>query len=188
MTDHEDYFQYLSRRSKLGAFYRRFFLYPRLSRRLRGRTLDVGCGIGDMLVYRPGTVGVDINPLTVKFCQSRGAQAHLMSPDQLPFAAGEFESVLMDNIMEHIVAPDNLLAESHRVLKAGGHLLIGVPGRRGWDSDPDHKVLYSEKTLVDVVQRMGFRHIETFHTPLFKSAWLDLHLRQYCIFACFERA
>lgn len=187
MSDNDEYFDYLSRRSRLGALYRRNWLYPQLSQRLLGRTLDVGCGIGDMLVYRNDTVGVDINPRTVAFCQARGAQAHLMRPNELPFDAGEFDSALLDNVLEHLAEPAPLLGEIHRVLATNGRLLIGVPGRKGWASDPDHKIAYDEGALVDTGRHHGFRHLETFHSPLWRSAWLDRTLRQYCIYAAFER-
>ena len=89
MTSNDEYFEYLQRRSRLGAIYRKHWLYPRLSRRLTGRTLDLGCGIGDMLAYRSNTVGVDINPHTVAFCKARGTEAYLMTSDTLPFNAME---------------------------------------------------------------------------------------------------
>lgn len=141
-----------------------------------------------MLAYRGNTVGVDINPRTVAFCNSRGLEAHWMSPNELPFPPSQFDSVLMDNVLEHLPDPDALLREVHRVLAAKGRLLIGVPGRKGWDSDPDHKVRYDEASLVAAAQRLGFRHVETFHTPLWRSAWLDRKVRQYCIYATFERS
>lgn len=187
MTNNDEYFEYLSHRSRLGAFYRKYWLYPKLSRRLVGRTLDVGCGIGDMLAYRTNMVGVDINPRTVAFCKTRGSEAHLMSSNYLPFASQEFESVLMDNVLEHLSEPVPLLVEVHRILVEKGRLLIGVPGSKGWDSDPDHKIRYDEGLLIDTVQRLGFRHLETFHTPAWRSAWLDRVARQYCIYAAFER-
>jgi SAM-dependent methyltransferase len=187
MTANDEYFEYLSHRSRLGAFYRNNWLYPKLSRRLVGRTLDLGCGIGDMLAYRSNTIGVDINHRTVAFCRARGFEAHLMSPNDLPFRQGEFDSVLMDNVLEHLADPDPLLAEVHRVLAAKGRLLIGVPGSKGWGSDPDHKVHYNEGSLIATGRRLGFRQIETFHMPLWRSAWLDRNVRQYCIYAAFER-
>jgi rhamnosyltransferase len=187
MTDHDEYFDYLRGRSRLGAVYRRQILYPRLARRIRGRLLDVGCGIGDMLAFRRNSVGVDINERTVEFCVGRGLDARSMKPDELPFEDASFESVLMDNVLEHIEDPAPLLADSLRVLESGGRLLVGVPGTRGWDSDPDHKVRYDERSLVLVIERNGFRHAETFHTPLWRSDWLDRHVRQYCIYAAFDK-
>lgn len=188
MTSNDEYFEYLQRRSRLGSIYRTHWLYPRLSRRLTGRTLDLGCGIRDMLAYRSNTVGVDINPHTVAFCKARGTEAYIMTSDTLPFNTMEFSSVLMDNVLEHLVEPVPLLAEVRRVLSAMGRLLISVPGLKGWNSDPDHKTQYDESTLVASIKPLGFNHLETFHTPLFQSGWLNRNLRQYCIYACFGRS
>lgn len=187
MTNNDEYFEYLRHRSRLGAIYRKHWLYPRLSRHLSGRALDIGCGIGDMLAFRSNTVGVDINPRTVAYCNDRGAQAYLMTPNQLPFSAHEFESVLLDNVLEHLAEPAPLLKEVHRVLIGNGRLLIGVPGSKGWESDPDHKIRYDQRLLIDTVEASGFKHLTTFHTPLWYSEWLDRNLRQYCIYAVFAR-
>ena len=186
--DNDEYFNYLKTRSRLGGLYRKYWLYPRLSKRLLGRALDVGCGIGDMLVFRKNTVGVDINPRTVQFCIQRGVQAHLMAVNELPFEEGEFDSVLLDNVLEHIARPQPLIAEVHRVLAPGGRLVAGVPGLKGWHSDPDHKIKYDEVSLVQTIQALGFSHLETFNTPLWRSQRLDRSMRQYCIYAVFDRS
>jgi SAM-dependent methyltransferase len=187
MTDHQQYLAYLRGRSALGAFYRRHWLYPRLARRLRGKCLDIGCGIGDMLLFRPQTIGVDINPGAVQACRERGAQAHVMEPDRFSFDSFTFDSALMDNVLEHIAEPRPLLVEVGRVLCPGGHLLVGVPGRRGWASDPDHKVFYDEDSLRECVSAAGFNLMESFHTPLWRASFLDRHVRQYCVYGLFVK-
>lgn len=186
MTDHDQYFRYLLKRSTLGHLYRSRVLYPRLARRLCGRTLDIGCGIGDMLAFRPQTTGVDVNEHTVRYCRERGLDAYLMTPDVLPFADASFDSVLLDNVLEHIEAPTLLLGEVRRVLVPGGRFLVGVPGQRGWESDSDHKVMYDEASLRQTVAGAGFQEVETFHTPVGRSSLLSRKLRQYCLYGLFE--
>jgi SAM-dependent methyltransferase len=183
---HEAYGEYLMRRSRLGGVYRRVFLYPRIGRRLSGRAVDVGCGIGDFLTFRPGTVGVDINAHTVAWCKQRGLDARLMQPDTLPFEDASFDSALMDNVLEHIAEPSSLLQEVRRVLRPGGRLLVGVPGLLGWDHDPDHKVHYDESSLDAALDAGGFAPLERFHAPLWRSPWLSRHVRQYCIFGLYQ--
>ena len=185
----DEYFRYLRGRSRVGALYRQWWLYPRVAKRLRGRCLDVGCGIGDMLAYRGcETVGVDINQSNVAYCRTRGLSAQVMDVDRLPFGECEFDSVLMDNVLEHIPGPAPLLAEANRVLRRQGRLLVGVPGRRGWASDPDHKVFYDENSLRECVSASGFTLTECFHTPLWRSSFLDRHVRQYCVYGLFLKA
>lgn len=138
-----------------------------------------------MLAFRPGTIGTDINRQTVDYCLQRGLKAKQMSADVLPFANATFDSVLLDNVMEHIENPSPLLKEVRRVLKVEGSLLVGIPGERGWSTDPDHKVAYSEFSLIERVEDNGFKHVESFFTPLGKSSWLSKHLRQYCIYTSY---
>ena len=182
----EAYFQYLKSRSWRGRLYKRFYLYPRLNRLLQGRVLDVGAGIGDFVESRPNTVGVDVNVRTVAFCRERGLAVSVMAPDVLPFAQAEFDSVLLDNVLEHIAEPLPLLRECRRVLRAGGALVIGVPGRRGWDVDPDHKIFWDEQGLKALLAQAGLTLTDCFYTPLWKSEWLSRRLRQYCLYAAFK--
>jgi SAM-dependent methyltransferase len=186
MTSGEQYYYYLRQRSRLGLWYRRYWLYPRLGRHLHGEALDVGCGIGDFLAYRPGTVGADINPATVDWCRHHGLDAHLMAPDVLPFADGSFDSAVLDNVLEHLAVPAPLLREIHRVLRSDGTLVVGVPGQRGYTTDPDHKVFYDETALVSTIAAAGFGLRRMFHAPL-RSGWLNLRMRQYCLYGVFRR-
>jgi SAM-dependent methyltransferase len=186
MTHSEKYFEYLKGRSRLGWLYRRYWLYPRLCRYLDGKTLDVGCGIGDFLKYRNGAVGVDINPATIEWCRRGGLDVHLMSPDVLPFRDAIFDSAILDNVLEHLTDPGELLKETRRVLRPNSFLVVGVPGQRGYVTDPDHKVFYDDVALVSTLAAAGFGLRRLLHTPL-RSAWLDARLRQYCLYGVFER-
>jgi SAM-dependent methyltransferase len=185
MTDHQEYYTYLRGRSLTGRLYRNLWLYPRLAGHLSGRVLDVGCGIGDMLRFRPETIGVDINPQTVAWCRHQGLAAHQMEPDKLPFAAGTFDGLILDNVLEHIAEPRPLLGEARRVLKPAGRVLAGVPGEKGYRSDPDHKIFYDEAGLVRLMEDNGFLCRTLLRMPLplpGLSAWM----RQYCLYGVFE--
>jgi SAM-dependent methyltransferase len=170
----------------LGYFYRKFWLYPFICRQINGKVLDVGCGIGDMLKYHPGTVGVDINPATVNFCQESGLDAVLMEKDRLPFSDEVFDSIILDNVLEHIENPLPLLAEINRVLKKNGILLIGVPGRKGYKSDSDHKIFYDEKALETVSLKSRFRIMKFFNLPM-NLKILDKVMKQFCIYALLKK-
>ena len=185
--EHSEYFRYLRTRSVLGGLYRRHVLYPRICKRLDGRTIDVGCGIGDMLTYRNQTYGVDVNPHTVAYCRSIGLEAVHMEMDRLPHGSDSFDSALLDNVLEHLVDPQPLLLEIHRVLRFGGRLVVGVPGRKGWESDDDHKVYYDELALRETVCAAGFEAGETFYAPLWRSEVLSKSLRQYCVYQVFSK-
>ncbi len=186
MTISEQYFNYLSKRTRFGLLYRRHWLYPHVSKYLRGRVLDVGCGIGDFLNFYPGSVGVDVNSTAVQWCRSRGLDSHHMSVDVLPFEEGSFDGVVLDNVLEHLNSPENLLVDIHRVLKPNGVLLVGVPGWRGYVADSDHKIFYDEKLLVSTLNSVGYRLNKIFYMP-FKSKLLAESMRQYCVYGVFQR-
>ena len=105
-----------------------------------------------------------------------------MKPDQLPFKDQSFDSVFMDNVLEHIASPDRLFKEIRRILKPKGVLLIGVPGVKGYKRDADHKIFYDEINLATLSDRHAFEVNHVFYTPLVKSNLLNQHLNQYCIY------
>lgn len=187
MDEPHHYFDYLTSRSMLGQLYRQRFLYPRMSRYLTGRVLDVGCGIGDMVSYRPETSGVDINAECVRYCVERGLDVQQMQEDRLPFADASFDGVLLDNVLEHIAEPAPLLAEVRRVLVPRGTFLVAVPGKRGFASDTDHKIFYTQRALVDRLSVAGFVHLHTLHTP-FRFPGLQYIVRFHALLGVFNRA
>lgn len=188
-TDQEqEYFEYLQSRSRLGFLYRKYFLYPRLSGLVKGQALDFGCGIGDFLAFRPDTAGVDINANNIAFCQANGLDAQLMEQGVIPYPDSSFTSVVMDNVLEHIPASDadQSIDEVLRVLEPGGTLLIGVPGRKGFALDDDHKCYYGEPELAELLSRHGTIPGIVRRLP-FRLPWIDRLLPQYCVYATFAK-
>ena len=106
-----------------------------------------------------------------------------MSVDKLPFEDSSYDSILLDNVLEHISDPLPLFREIQRVIRPNGFLLIGVPGLRGQDSDSDHKVYYDESRLISLANQLGFKVNSIMHTPLWKSALLSRTFKQYCIYS-----
>jgi SAM-dependent methyltransferase len=186
MASQNNYFQYLKNRSFYGLVYRKFWLYPKLNHYLVGKVLDLGCGIGDFLSYRKKTVGVDINSKMVDWCLSQGHKAVKMEVDKLPFENKSFDSVIMDNVLEHIENPEFILNEVHRVLVSDGIFLVGVPGSLGYKKDSDHKVFYSKDSLVRTLNNNGFKVKKIFSMPLDVKLF-DKYLSQYCIYGMFVR-
>lgn len=183
--DHKTYFQYLQRSSFLGHIYREYFLYPKLQQVLNGEVLDLGCGLGRFINFRPGTLGVDINPFNVEYCKNQGHNVQLMMGNSIPFPDQSFDCILMDNVLEHIERPNIIIKEVVRVLRNQGKLVVGVPGIKGYAYDPDHKVFYDKNQLSDLLSGEGFKLESHFYTPI-KSEFLERKMRQYCFFGVFR--
>jgi SAM-dependent methyltransferase len=91
----------------------------------------------------------------------------------------------MDNVLEHISNPGDLLLEIKRVLKPDGIFLIGVPGKKGFDTAPDHKIFYDEYSLINLLSS-DYNFLRSFYTP-FKSNILNRHLNSYCLYSIFRK-
>jgi SAM-dependent methyltransferase len=99
--------------------------------------LDFGCGDGSFLRALDSKkiarrVGVDIS-------HQAAAQANRKHPDlqilhisrtiPLPFADGEFQSITLMDVLEHVYEQIELLRELRRVLRNDGLLIVTVPGK-----------------------------------------------------------
>lgn len=67
----------------------------------------------------------------------------------LPFRNGCFDAVISEAVLEHVRAPNRVVAEIHRVLKPGGTLCIAVPFLQGFHASPHD---YQRWTVPGLVQ------------------------------------
>lgn len=185
----EEYFAYLKTRSKIADIYRKFIMYPSVNNLLKGKVLDVGCGIGDFLAFRgSNTVGADINPLNVNYCISNGQEAHLIEENKYPFSVQSFDSVILDNVLEHLIKPETTITEISRVLKQNGILVIGVPGIKGYTMDSDHKKFYDETEMNKLLVQNNYTNIGFKYMPCFiKSNFLSKSISQYVIYGIYKK-
>jgi SAM-dependent methyltransferase len=142
----------------------------------QGKTvLDIGCGGGGKTCYyatfRPNKIiGIDIVEHYAEEGNAFARQKNLadiasfMTADAsaMPFADETFDTIIMNDAMEHVDQPEKTLAECFRVLKPGGHLYINFPpyyhpyGAHLSDAIgiPWVHSLFSERTLIDSYKRL----------------------------------
>jgi len=181
---YKNYSDYLKTRSYLSLLYRKYYLYPRLQNELKNPVLDVGCGIGDYLRFNKKAIGADIDEILIQNHNQEGLNAELIVNNKLNFKTNFFKSVILDNVLEHIENPLPLLKEINRVLDINGILLIGLPGMKGFDNDPDHKKNYSKSELNEIIEPLGLRLIKVKKLPL-NINYLSRVMRQFCIYYYF---
>lgn len=100
-----------------------------------GRVLEVGCGAGRYLRalrhVRPELqlTGADVSRTALAWLDRRCGEieTRLVEGSALPVADGEFQAVLMIDVLEHVGDPDRLLVEVARGLAPGGVLHLHVP-------------------------------------------------------------
>ena len=103
------------------------------------RVLDMGCGAAGKSLYYAGmgaqVVGVDIVPhyeseayaLAEKLGLRDRFTFHLGSADALPFVDGSFDTIIMNDFMEHTADPEATLREALRLLSPEGRIYINFP-------------------------------------------------------------
>jgi SAM-dependent methyltransferase len=99
------------------------------------KVLDIGAGHGhDLLIARSVSpqaqlIGVEPYKPYVAELESKGITVHSLNieRDVFPFADGELDIVMANQILEHTKEVFWIFDQISRVLKVGGRLLIGVP-------------------------------------------------------------
>lgn len=153
----QEYWWYRARASLL-----RQVLDPHLT--ALDRVLDVGSADGpsvDWLRSRAEHVALDMDP--------RGLVAGDVcgSALRLPFADGAFDVVAAFDVIEHCEPESAALAELHRVIRPGGHLMMTVPAYDwAWtrhDEDNGHHRRYTRGRARRAVERSGLVVLRSTH-------------------------
>ena len=101
------------------------------------RSLEVGAGSGrdtlELAHAGASVVVLDYSPAALELvrgqARARGLTAHLVRADALrmPFRDGAFDVVFHQGLLEHFRDPRPLLAETARVARRGGRVVVDVP-------------------------------------------------------------
>lgn len=132
-----------------------------------GSVVELGCGAKKTV---PQALGVDRVPKGEKIPNLDGAYSVAdVTADvskSLPFEDGAFDVVIARHILEHCLNSAATLREWNRILKVGGRLIIAVPDEAvtsGIPLNPEHVAAYSQETLADLLDLVGF-------TPVFSKS------------------
>jgi ubiquinone/menaquinone biosynthesis C-methylase UbiE len=99
------------------------------------RVADLGCGSGVFtdLLYKLGydAVGLDISPKLISLGRAKypNVEFHEGDVEQLPFATGSLDGVLLSGLVHHLPDPSRCAGEVCRVLKPGGAFVAFDPNR-----------------------------------------------------------
>ena len=173
--------------------------FDRLGLRPGDRVLDMGCGAGRHAfeMYRRGADVVafdqdadELAGVLELFAAMKeagevpaGAEADIKEGDalQLPFADEEFDRVVAAEVLEHIPADIQAIAELARVLRPGGTMAVSVPRWFPevvcWKLSDDyhntpggHIRIYTDKELITKIAASGLEYdgrdyAHGLHTP-----------------------
>jgi 2-polyprenyl-3-methyl-5-hydroxy-6-metoxy-1,4-benzoquinol methylase len=154
------------------------------------RVLDVGCSSGYLarpLVAAGCTViGLERDPDAAE--EARAVCEEVLVGDvetmELPFEPASFDVVLCGDLIEHLRDPEAFLVRVRPLLRTGGQLVLTTPNVANWAMrlgllvgrwrytergilDHTHTHLFTRATLVETLERAGYRVVEfDFTVPL----------------------
>ena len=164
-------------RDRLGFSLRRHYVdqfhfehVPRLPR---------GCRIVDLGGHRSTKRGsfdirrYDYEVVCVNLSTEKGADI-VADVAELPFADRSFDVALCSELLEHVPDPRSVLAETYRVLKQDGQLLICVPFLYHIHADPYDYGRYTDHYWNRVLHEAGFAGVDIRPQGRFWSVLVDM--------------
>jgi SAM-dependent methyltransferase len=130
-----------------------------LADKVTGKILDVGCGQKpyEKLFKSSQYIGLEIDSPENR--QNKKAD-YFYNGVTFPFQDGEFDSIVLNEVFEHVFNPDDFLGEINRVLKPDGMMLMTVPFCWDEHEQPNDYARYSSFGLISIVEKHGFQVIE----------------------------
>lgn len=138
-----------------------------------GRGLEIGVGTGRFAGPLGIKVGIDPSKRMLEFARRRGIKTFLGKGERLPFKDKEFDFVLIAITLCFAEDPERVIAESRRVLKNRGRLIIAIIDKNsklGRVYQKKKSVFYkvanffSTEEVISLLRNNGFKAITTFQT------------------------
>ena len=130
-----------------------------LKQYIKGKILDVGCGQKpyEKLFDSTQYIGLEIDTIENRLNKKAN---FFYDGGTFPFQDREFDSIITNQVFEHVFNPDDFLKEINRVLRPGGALLMTVPFVWDEHEQPFDFARYSSFGLRALLEKYGFQIIE----------------------------
>ena len=130
----------------------------RMATYLSGSLLDVGCGTKPYrrLFQVDSYRGLDIDSSATR---KIAIADDLYDGKDFPYQNEVFDSVLCNQVLEHVFYPNDFLQEINRVMKSRGKLLLTVPFVWDEHEQPYDYARYTSFGLRDLLEKNGFQVI-----------------------------
>jgi len=102
-----------------------------------GRVLDVGCGQGGTGPSLRGAgadwiSGIEIDPAAAAAATAYDEVRVGPAEEELEHVAGPFDTIVLYDVLEHLVDPWELLRKLHAVSAPGARVQVSLPNARHW--------------------------------------------------------
>ena len=158
---------------------------------VRGRVLEVGCGIGNLtriVLRRPDVTllhSIDLDPAYIERVRGTLDDARLrlttiaaeeFCPPEYSGDADGFDCIFSSNVLEHIEDDGRVLRNFRAMLKPGGVVLVLVPAHEflfsGLDRNLSHFRRYTRKSLSERARSAGLEALRVrYFNPIGAAGW-----------------
>lgn len=136
-----------------------------------GNMLDIGCATGLMMdiAQKSGwsTIGIELSDYAADRARQRGLEVYSERLETLRLPEGDFDAVLMLDLLEHIPDPISMLQRARRLIRPGGILYAVTPNVRSFSAQvqranwphlkpQEHLCLFSKRGIRRSLERAGF--------------------------------
>ena len=115
-----------------------------------GKIVNLGSG---SQIIRPDVINLDVYPyhnVTI-----------VGNIYRLPFSDNEIDTVICDQVLEHLDNIPNALKEMNRVLKVGGLIYVAVPFVAGYHSSPGDYYRFTKEGIIAIMEQHGFLKLKS---------------------------
>jgi SAM-dependent methyltransferase len=130
-----------------------------MSTLIQGKILDVGCGQKPYQEIFSSSEYIGLELDSPKNRANKNAD-YFYNGLHFPFEDEEFNSVITNQVLEHVFNPTEFLAEINRVLKFQGTLLLTVPFVWDEHEQPFDYARYSSFGIRSLLEKHGFEVLE----------------------------
>jgi len=133
----------------------KYFYLQNMLREVRGRTVDLGFGAGQLLERLPeGSLGLEVNPHLVEEARKAGLNAALYDttteePLIGALPANAYSTLVMAHVLEHFPDADAMVRQILRSCRTLGigRVIFVVPGAKGFRFDSTHRTFVNLRYL-----------------------------------------
>ena len=127
--------------------------------------------------------------VAIRLCKELLPEGHFVQGElqKTDLPDGHFDYIRINNALEHVPNPKEVIRESYRLLKDGGKLMVYVPHGRSLSMRlmkgnsisawiPFHLQLFTRKSLKRLLNDAGFKDVRIY--GCYPTSWLPLSIMQ----------
>jgi 2-polyprenyl-3-methyl-5-hydroxy-6-metoxy-1,4-benzoquinol methylase len=148
--------------------------------------LDVGCGTGNFAynlkkMYNCEAWGIEPNDQVAQIASQKLDKVinNVFSADLPELKGKEFDAIIFNDVLEHLINPDEVLGQCKLFLKKGGYIVASIPNifffpvffntiilKQDWaytnfgTLDKTHLRFFTRKSIVRMFEEQGYRVVK----------------------------